>query len=439
MLARQWKRLANNTDRVHNSAVRVLPQPTSRKALRYESSIPVGDEPPSELRVFESGWNDTTKGRFLFDGEAAQSVIAAYQEHGADVMFDLEHLSLESPQESRNFDPDARAWAKLELRDGALWAIGIRWTPDGERRLRERTQRYISPAFDVDSKTGRIVSLVNVAITSLPATHGLQPLVAATERMQMDPKEIDISTVAEALGVDMPALVKSLGLGADASPMDVAAAATAFADKIGVLVGMKPAEAEVEEEEPKSEPMPEAAPEAMKDGEDDAKAEMVAARQSLLRETGARSMLEALSAIGAWKASHIKLEAERAKLAQERAALESAERRALVGELVKLGFETPATAWADGNATKPAEPWASMGLDALKTRVGKFRASKGAGVSVSQRIDTPRVSESGGQSFSINGQTIELSARELDNCRKVGAKPEDYARNKAIQLAARGR
>lgn len=254
----------------------------------------------------------------------------------------------------------------------------------------------------------------------------------------MDPKEIDIATVAEALGVDMPALVKSLGLGADASPMDVAAAATAFADKIGVLVGMKPAEAEVEEEAPASSPEP-MAPEAMKDGEDDAKAEMVAARQSLLRETGARSMLEALSAVSAWKASHIKLEAERAKLAQERAALESAERRALVGELVKLGFETPATAWADSGATKPAEPWASMGLDALKTRVGKLRASKGAGVAVSQRIDTPRVSESGGQSFHVNGQTIELSARELDNCRMVGAKPEDYARNKAIQLAARGR
>lgn len=418
--------------------MRVLPLPAAKIALRSTSSIPVGDEPPTEIRVFAEGWNDTTKGRFLFDGEAAQSVMAAYQEHGTDVMFDLEHLSLESPQESRNFDPDARAWARLEMRDGELWAVGIRWTPDGDRRLRERTQRYISPAFDVDGSTKRIVSLVNVAITSLPATHGLQPLVAATERMQMDPKQIDIATVAEALGVDMPALVKALGLGADASPMDVAAAATMFAEKIGVLVGMQPAEEPAEEEAPESEPMP---AEAMKDGEekDEAKAELMAARQSLLRETGARSMLEALSAVSAWKASHIKLEAERAKLAQERAALEAAERRALVVELVKLGFETPATAWSDSNATKPAEPWASMGLDALKARVGKLRASKGAGVAVSQRIDTPRVSESGSQTFNINGQVVELSARELANCSKVGAKPEDYARNKAIQLAARGR
>lgn len=390
--------------------------------------------------MFSEGWNDTTKGRFLFDGEAAQSVIAAYQEHGADVMFDLEHLSLESPQESRNFDPDARAWARLEMRGGELWAVGIRWTPDGDRRLRERTQRYISPAFDVDPNTKRIVSLVNVAITSLPATHGLQPLVAATERMQMDPKQVDIAMVAEALGVDMPALVKALGLGADASPMDVAAAATMFAEKIGVLVGMKPAEEPVEEEAPASQPEPMPA-EAMKDGEDkdEAKAEMMAARQSLLRETGANSMLEALSAVSAWKASHLKLEAERAKLAQERAALEAAERRALVGELVKLGFETPATAWADSGATKPAEPWASMGIDALKSRVGKLRASKGAGVAVSQRLDTPRVSESGSQTFNVNGQVVELSARELANCAKVGAKPEDYARNKSIQLAARGR
>lgn len=435
MLAAHWKRLANNRYQAHNSAVRVLPQPAKRVALRSSSSIPVGDEPPSEIRVFSEGWNDTTKGRFLFDGESAQSVIAAYQEHGADVMFDLEHLSLESPQESRNFDPDARAWARLEMRDGELWAVEIRWTPDGDRRLRERTQRYISPAFDVDPNTKRIVSLVNVAITSLPATHGLQPLVAATERMQMDPKQIDIGTVAEALGVDMPGLVKALGLGADASPMDVAAAATAFADKIGALVGMQPEMPE--EEAPASDPMPD---EAMKDGsEDEAKAEMTAARQSLLRETGAHSMLEALSAVASWKASHVKLEVERAKLAQERAALESAERRGLVAELVKLGFETPATAWADSGATKPAEPWASMGLDALKSRVGKLRASKGAGVAVSQRLDTPRVSESGSQSFTIGNQVVELSARELANCAKAGAKPEDYARNKSIQLAARGR
>jgi len=259
--------------------------------------------------------------------------------------------------------------------------------------------------------------------------------VAATERMQMDPKQIDIGTVAEALGVDMPGLVKALGLGADASPMDVAAAATAFADKIGALVGMQPEMPE--EEAPASEPMPD---EAMKDGKDDeAKAEMMAARQSLLRETGAHSMLEALSAVASWKASHVKLEAERAKLAQERAALESAERRGLVAELVKLGFETPATAWSDSGATKPAEPWASMAIDALKSRVGKLRASKGTGVAVSQRLDTPRVSESGSQSFTIGNQVVELSARELANCAKAGAKPEDYARNKAIQLAARGR
>jgi hypothetical protein len=80
-----------------------------------------------------------------------------------------------------------------------------------------------------------------------------------------------------------------------------------------------------------------------------------------------------------------------------------------------------------------------MGLDALKSRVGKLRASKGAGVAVSQRIDTPRVSESGSQSFTIGNQVVELSARELANCAKAGAKPEDYARNKAIQIAARGR
>lgn len=138
-----------------------------------------GDKLPTEVRLFKAGENETEKGTFLFDEKAAELVMAAYQAHGVDRMFDLEHLSLD--EDAPNFDPDARAWCKLEVRDGELWAVDISWTEDGARRLREKTQRYVSPAFATDDED-RVVKIINIALTALPATWQTPALVAARAR-----------------------------------------------------------------------------------------------------------------------------------------------------------------------------------------------------------------------------------------------------------------
>jgi phage I-like protein len=152
----------------------VKPRPYVTLAIE----MPDGD-PPSEFRIFRAGKNETTKGTFVFDEVSAKAVMAEYLRHGIDVMIDLEHLSLDG--ESRNFDPDARGWACLEMRNGELWAVGVKWAPDGSARLAEKRQRYISPAFKTDPKTRRITRLLNIALTALPATHDLTPLIAARE------------------------------------------------------------------------------------------------------------------------------------------------------------------------------------------------------------------------------------------------------------------
>ena len=146
---------------------------------------------PSEVRVFTSGTNETEKGPFLFDAKAADLVMAHQAAAGSvDRMIDLEHLSLEDPETSANYDPDARAWCRLEVRDGELWLVNITWTPDGIERLTSRKQRYLSPAFPTDND-GRITKIVNIALTALPATHNAVPLVAASARRSpMDPKQL---------------------------------------------------------------------------------------------------------------------------------------------------------------------------------------------------------------------------------------------------------
>jgi phage I-like protein len=141
---------------------------------------------PTEFRIFAAGVNDSTKGPALFDADAARNVIETYKREGVDLMIDLNHESIDMP--IRPDSGDARGWCQLELRNGELWAVNVRWTPDGARRLSEGTQKYISPVFTYDAKTGRVRSVLNVALVAMPATYNAQPLVAASR--------ITISTAA---------------------------------------------------------------------------------------------------------------------------------------------------------------------------------------------------------------------------------------------------
>ncbi len=140
-----------------------------------------GDAPPTEFRIFRAGLNDTHKGPFLFDDEAARLVMADFQRAGVDLMIDLEHLSLK--QESKAYDPDARGHCKLAVRNGELWAVDVKWTADGKQRLSDRRQRYTSPVVERDAETNRVLSIFNVALCGQPATFNAQPLIAASKRL----------------------------------------------------------------------------------------------------------------------------------------------------------------------------------------------------------------------------------------------------------------
>jgi len=137
---------------------------------------------PTQFRIFKAGLNETTKGPLLFDEQAAVAVMDRYRREGVDLIVDLNHDSIsEEAKAARSDASDARGWYQLELRGGELWAVNVRWTPDGERRLRERTQRYISPVALAHKETKRVVYLANVAMVAMPATLGAEPLVAASK------------------------------------------------------------------------------------------------------------------------------------------------------------------------------------------------------------------------------------------------------------------
>ncbi len=190
---------------------------------RARVALSAGDTPPKEFRIFTAGWNDTTKGRYLFDRKAAAMVMATYKAQGIERAIDLEHLSLD--KDSPSYDPDARGWCKLELRGGELWAVGVSWTDDGAERLTSKKQRYVSPVFEFEKATKRVSAIYNIAICAVPATHETPALVAASQRSGA--KYVTLSIEVRKME-DLKKIAVLLGLSEDASLEDIMNAIKAF-------------------------------------------------------------------------------------------------------------------------------------------------------------------------------------------------------------------
>lgn len=152
-----------------------------------------GKEPPKEFRIFPSGEYKTTKGTFLFDEQAQRRVMAKVAEWGNDYCVDYNHMMFAFLDANSKDNQEAAAWYRPELRNGELWASKVDWIPEAGQKVVAKKYRYISPAWqwEVDQITGakRIVELLNVGLTNLPATLHQKPLVASRAGGTPAPKE----------------------------------------------------------------------------------------------------------------------------------------------------------------------------------------------------------------------------------------------------------
>lgn len=379
-----------------------------------------GDELPSAFRLFKAGANETTKGVFIFDAAAATAVLAAANAHSVDLMVDLEHLSLD--QESRAYDPDARAWLNLEVRNGELWAVNVRWTDDGARRLRAKTQRYISPAFAVDDDN-RVIEIVNIALTAMPATHGTPALVAANRSPRMSVKETARALIP-ALAAKLSTARAKVKLAEDGgeAPAGKAASVKAACEKAAAsledltkafggsdidatFAAMEAAKAAMAECEAKIDAMtggaaPAPAPEA------EAMSEATPAEET---EKMARERAELIA-----------LRKEKAQREEDekitKLAAEMTERADLEAKLVKLGRETPAT----------VKMLSGLPLADLRKRVEMFDGLDGFKLGAA-----PQPPIDGGNRITAGDALVELSEFEAQ---RVTA----YAERKAIELKSAG-
>ena len=356
------------------------------------------DSPPTEFRLLKAGRNTTADGReFIFDAEDAAATMAAYAAHKVDRMIDLEHLSIDP--KAPNYDPDARAWCQLELRNGELWATNVRWLDDGQRRLGAKLQRYISPYVELEN--GHVVGLVNIALTALPALNGTPALVAASMAAASSAARMAALTLEGPQKMD-PKLVQA-ALDALESG-DAAAALELLKGMLAAALGAAPA------------PEPVAA-----EGMPSEAAESAAAASVIMRLAGKSTVGESVADVQTWHASHLELTAERVKLAAERATLELGQRRANAVQLVKLGAETPHTSGlATGTlaARLMTEPLAEQ-----DARVAALLAARGGKLPAT--ASPPTTAEAAG-----------LDARELAICAELKCEPKVFAALKAQRRPA---
>lgn len=384
-------------------------------------------EPPTDFRIWRHGWNPTRNGYdVLFDETAAKMVATAFAEHGVRCMIDLEHLSLEDPKKSVGYDPDARGYCSLEVRPDAqghseLWAVDVKWTPDGKRRLTEGTQPYASPAFWLDDDF-RPTRVINIAICAMPATDNIEALMAAKENTTMKvslllalsalmsaakmsksgvaPRAI-IHTLAEGegdtggevAGVDIKALADLLGIAIDPSndPAGFIAALCAELDK--VLSRIKPTATPAETPP----------------------AEEMAAAAEVCRITGAKSLVSSIVVLADWRKLAVDHKAVVDKQKAEEQAIEERKYVAMTTRLVVCGAELPGTAWTDGDGKTPSKAIRVQSLDDLEKRATAFEAKNGiAGSSTTHH--TPIVTGDHG-----------LSAVELAMCKRRKIDPAEYA------------
>ena len=144
----------------------------------------LGDEAASgRFRVFREGWIKTDHGMSLMTPKAGAEVIRKFRERGNDMMIDLRHFSI-SPNATRE-QSEAMGWIPcpngLEYVDGdGLYAVNVQWMPEVKAGLECKPPRwkYFSPYYDQDKRSKVITALLNVALTNMPATHGLNRLAA---------------------------------------------------------------------------------------------------------------------------------------------------------------------------------------------------------------------------------------------------------------------
>lgn len=177
------------------------------------SSVELSDgKAPEWVEVLPAGPVITGRdGRsWLFDDLAKQLVQSSFVARTIELPIDWEHAT--QRRATVGLEAPAGGWIKqFEVRNGALWAQ-VDWTTRGARQIEGREYRFLSPVFDYETDSTRIVRMVSAALTNIPNF-----LMTALNQEQLENAPVKPS----------PELLKLLGLPETATAEQVFTATTA--------------------------------------------------------------------------------------------------------------------------------------------------------------------------------------------------------------------
>lgn len=162
---------------------------------------------PDWYLIFKNGKTDLAGGTtYYVDEESWNSVLSGIKQRGVDIVFDYGHASLYDEVAPAAGWCTAWRWTEegIEAR--------VEWTEDAAEMLNSRKIRYFSPAFYLKDIGGekKLVGVVSVALTNLPKTSQIKPMVAGI-----------ITKEGNGNMELLQRLIEMLGLAPDASEDDV--------------------------------------------------------------------------------------------------------------------------------------------------------------------------------------------------------------------------
>ncbi len=172
------------------------------------AQIAAGD-PPARLKLIPAGEFRGLDGRgagdrpWLLDAQGAARCVRARREQATDLVIDYEHQSLQCGGNGMP-NPAAGWMGQMEAADDGLYALDVRWTARAAQMIRDGEYRYLSPVFEYEFQSGRVIRVLSAALTNTPNLDEIGDIAlrAAAHRRLSQEIVVPLDTaIATALGV----------------------------------------------------------------------------------------------------------------------------------------------------------------------------------------------------------------------------------------------
>ncbi len=135
---------------------------------RDQLGFQLPDGPPPEwIELLPTGPEVVGMDGRRWVNDTPQRILTAFQQRGRPMVIDWEHAS--EHRAPHGLDAPAAGWIdRMEVRAGAIWGHVQEWTARARQQLTERAYRFLSPVFQFEKVSGRIVNITSAALTNTP-------------------------------------------------------------------------------------------------------------------------------------------------------------------------------------------------------------------------------------------------------------------------------